>query len=60
VSQPERELAARKSKELQGKRLGFPWIPLVESSLINGLVEEQMKKSAAGLTRVRDCAFCGQ
>jgi hypothetical protein len=43
-----RELAARKSKENQGKRLAFPWIPLAESGLFNGLRRKQIKKSAAG------------
>jgi hypothetical protein len=36
-----------KSKEIQGKRLGFPWIPLAESGLINGLRRIQIKKGLA-------------
>jgi hypothetical protein len=35
----------RKSKEIQAKRLAFPWIPLVESGLFNGLQRIQIKKS---------------
>jgi hypothetical protein len=31
------EFRARKCKENQGKFLGFPWIPFVESGLFNGL-----------------------
>jgi hypothetical protein len=46
--QPRRELTARKSKENQGKRLGFPWIPLAELRLFNGLQRKQEKKTAAG------------
>jgi hypothetical protein len=34
-----------KSKEIQGERLGFPWIPLAESGLFNGLWRIQIKKS---------------
>jgi hypothetical protein len=37
IAQPARELTTRKSKENQGKMLGFPWITLVESWLFNGL-----------------------
>ena len=54
--QPPRELTARKSKENQGKRLGFPWIPLAELGLFNGLQRIQTKKSAARSTRLRGCA----
>jgi hypothetical protein len=32
-----------KTKEIQGKLLGFPWIPLVESWLFNGLQRIQME-----------------
>jgi hypothetical protein len=35
--QPESEFRARKSKEIQEKKLAFAWIPLVESGLFNGL-----------------------
>jgi hypothetical protein len=34
-----------KTKEFQGKKLGFPWIPLAESGLFNGLRRIQAKKS---------------
>ena len=55
-AQPVRELAASQSKENQGKRLGFPWIPLAELGLFNGLQRIQIKKSAANSTRLRGCA----
>jgi hypothetical protein len=45
--QPGRELAARKSKEIQIKTLGFIWISLPESILFKGLYPKQVKKSAA-------------
>jgi hypothetical protein len=35
--QPAGEFRATKCKEIQGKKLAFPWIPLVESGLFNGL-----------------------
>jgi pimeloyl-ACP methyl ester carboxylesterase len=38
------QINARKSKQKQGKRLAFPWIPLVESGLFNGLQRIQIKK----------------
>jgi hypothetical protein len=41
--QPRRELTATKSKENQGKRLGFPCILLVESGLFNGLWRKNKK-----------------
>src|SRR5580698_4271276 len=34
-----------KSKLKQAKKLGFPWIPLAESGLFNGLQRIQIKKS---------------
>ena len=40
-----------KSKEIQRKTLGFPWIPLAESGLINGLRRIQVKN----LSRVTLC-----
>jgi hypothetical protein len=43
--QPESEFAARKSKGIQEKRLGSPWIPLVESRLFNALQRKKVKKS---------------
>jgi hypothetical protein len=39
----------RKTKENQGKRLGFPWNPLAELRLFKGLQRIQIKKSSAGL-----------
>jgi hypothetical protein len=35
----------KETKEIQRKKLGFPWIPLAESGLINGLRRIQVKKS---------------
>jgi hypothetical protein len=37
---------ASKTKGIQIKKLAFPWIPLVESRLFNGLRRIQIKKSA--------------
>jgi hypothetical protein len=39
------QINPRKSKEIQIKKLGFPWIPLAESGLFNGLQRIQIKKS---------------
>jgi hypothetical protein len=44
-----RRTKPNKSKEIQGKRLGFPWIPLAELGLFKGLRRIQIKKSSAGL-----------
>jgi hypothetical protein len=44
-----RQTKPNKSKENQGKRLGFPWIPLAELGLFNGLRRIQIKKFSAGL-----------
>jgi hypothetical protein len=41
--QPAGEFRARKSKENQGKKLAFPWIPLVESGLFNRLLRKKVK-----------------
>jgi hypothetical protein len=41
--QPKSEFSASKSKEIQGKKLGFPWIPLAESGLFNGLQRKKIK-----------------
>jgi hypothetical protein len=49
MPQPEREFAARKSKGIQGKRLEFPWIPLAESGLINGLRRKNEKNPPPAL-----------
>jgi hypothetical protein len=35
---------ANKTKEIQAKKLAFPWIPLAESGLFNGLQRIQIKK----------------
>jgi hypothetical protein len=43
--QPESEFPARESKGIQEKRLGFPWIPLVESRPFNALQRKKIKKS---------------
>jgi hypothetical protein len=32
-------------KEIQGKKLAFPWIPLVESGLFNALQRKKEKNS---------------
>jgi hypothetical protein len=40
-----RQINPKESKEIQEKTLGFPWIPLAESGLINGLRRIQIKKS---------------
>src|SRR5277367_5638610 len=41
----QRQINASKTKEIQAKRLGFPWIPLAGSGLFNGLRRIQIKKS---------------
>src|ERR1700691_3330345 len=41
--QLKRELRANKSKEIQGKSLAFPWIPLAELGLFNELRRIQIK-----------------
>jgi hypothetical protein len=38
-----RQTKPNKSKENQGKRLGFPWIPLAELGLFKGLRRIQIK-----------------
>jgi hypothetical protein len=40
------------SKENQGKILAFPWIPLAESGLFNGLRRIQIKNFFSDFTRV--------
>ena len=45
----ERQINPRKSKQFQEKRLGFPWIPLADSGLFNGLRRIQVKKSSLWL-----------
>jgi hypothetical protein len=39
-----RQINPRQSKEIQTKKLGFPWIPLAELGLFNGLRRFQIKK----------------
>jgi hypothetical protein len=41
--QPARELSASKCKEIQGKKLAFPWIPLAESGLFKGSQRKKQK-----------------
>jgi hypothetical protein len=43
--QPKSEFSASKSKGIQGKKLVFPWIPLVESGLFNALQRKKIKKT---------------
>jgi hypothetical protein len=45
-----RQTKPNKSKENQGKRLGFPWIPLAELGLFNGLRRIQNKKILSRVT----------
>jgi hypothetical protein len=47
----------RKTKQNQGKMLGFPWIPLAESGLFKGLQRIQIKKSSPASTLVTGCAL---
>jgi hypothetical protein len=54
--QPNGELPANESKENQGNLLGFPWIPLAESGLFNGLQRIQIKKTFFLAARVSGCA----
>jgi hypothetical protein len=42
-SAPAARINANKTKEIQAKKLAFPWIPLVESGLFNGLQRIQIK-----------------
>jgi hypothetical protein len=44
-TQPMREFAASKSKLRQGKLLAFPWIPLAESELFNGLQPKKTERA---------------
>jgi hypothetical protein len=45
----------RKTKEIQGKLLGFPWVPLAELGLSNGLQRIQIKESSCVSTRLPGC-----
>ena len=49
--------AKSKSKEIQAKKLAFPWIPLVESGLFNGLQRIQIKKSSCQIFTNRSVLF---
>jgi hypothetical protein len=55
--QLKREFRARKSKEIQGKSLAFPWIPFVESVLFNALQRIQIKNFFSASTRVPGCGL---
>jgi hypothetical protein len=52
-SAPAIKIGASKSKEIQAKKLAFPWIPLVESGLFNGLQRIQTKKMFRAFTKLR-------
>jgi hypothetical protein len=52
VIQPASEFAPRQCKEIQGKFLAFPWIPLAESGLFNGLQRKNKKTSAGQNSRL--------
>jgi hypothetical protein len=60
VIQPASEFAPRQCKEIQGKFLASPWIPLAESGLFNGLQRKKDKKTSAGRTRVWGCISLSQ
>src|ERR1700729_4490333 len=49
------QINPRKTKQNQGKKLGFPWIPLADSGLFNALRGIQVKKSYPLSTRVSGC-----
>jgi hypothetical protein len=49
-----RQMNPRQSKEIQTKRLGFPWIPLAELGLFNGLRRFQMKIAFPFILRLSD------
>ena len=49
------QIKPRKTKEFQGKMLGFPWISLADSGLFNGLRAKKTKFLAALTTRVSGC-----
>jgi hypothetical protein len=51
-----RQINARKTKEIQAKKLAFPWISLADFGLFNGLRRIQIKKSYFLATRVLGCA----
>jgi hypothetical protein len=38
------QIKPRKTKQIQGKVLGFPWIPFADSGLFNELQRIQIKK----------------
>src|ERR1700729_4366016 len=44
------KIKPRKTKQIQGKPLGFPWIPLAESGLFNELQRIQIKKIFSPVT----------
>jgi hypothetical protein len=56
------QIKPRKSKEIQIKRLAFPWIPLVESGPFKGLRRIQIEKFRVANGRVRNAQnawLCG-
>jgi hypothetical protein len=50
-----RQANPNESKENQGKILAFPWIPLAESGLFNGLQRKKIKNFFSGFTRATGC-----
>ena len=51
------QIKPRKTKEFQGKMLGFPWISLADSGLFNGLRAKKVKFFARSHnSRLRLCA----
>jgi hypothetical protein len=44
--QPKGERPPNKTKGIQGKRLGLPWIPLADSGLFNELQRKKIKNLA--------------
>jgi hypothetical protein len=47
------QIKPRKSKEMQIKKLAFPWIPLAELGLFKGLWRIQVKNSSSPLPFTR-------
>ena len=55
------QIKPRKTKEFQGKMLGFPWISLADSGLFNGLRAKKIKFFARSHnSRLRLCAHWPQ
>jgi hypothetical protein len=51
------QIKASKNKEMQVKRLSFPWIPLVEFGLFKGLQRIQIKKSLPSFRPDRNVSY---